>query len=397
MANANLPTIYRGGALAQMQFMPPTMDVPVFEDALRMLAASDEFETIDESEEVTALDLLRVPMPKEPTGPWNVPLASVDPDTDEERETTPMQVIDGVVLLRRPTRLYWEESYGSSSNRPPDCVGLPTNGVMTGTAQTEKGPGGDCSQCPFAQFGSARDENGEPAAGQACSLRTELYVMVPWFGLPVVVSAPPTSYQALKKYVFGVPQSARRSYHQVITRLGVESGQNASGRSYPKIKATAIALPSAAEAEVIAEVRTGFVKQFKDQIIDAVIPPDPEDDDAPAGEPGTTQNPGRAPTTRDPDEAAASERLRAEGEKQARAQTAKCVLAIRGKPRGEWMDLLRETLGREPTAEEFRTVVARVNELDDEAAQSAAVAEAAGLTDDDPDVPQGGVGNRLPL
>ena len=390
MAKPQLPTIYRGGGL--MQFTPPALEEPLYADALAVLTDPEsDFETLHDSETATALDLMRVPMPKEATSPWVVPRQSFDKETGEVRDHTPMSVIDGVVFLRRPVRLFWADAYGGGGNKPPDCV---SHDNINGIAQSDAGPGGKCADCPMAKFGTATDENGNPAAGQACSQRTELYVQVPWSLMPIVISAPPTSYTVLRQFAFNAPSLTGTAYHRSISRIEVEEATNSNGVAFPRIKVTALAMPPANEVNALAEVRAAFVQQFDDQVIEAVIPPDPEPDEPPAGEPGTTQNPGRAPTTTHPDDAALGEQLQAKGKAKFEAMVTKAVDAVDGEARGLWGNAIAEVFGRRPTSEEFQEVIKRANEREEQRR----IAAAAGVaTDDDPPVPQGGVGQHLPM
>ena len=164
-------------------------------------------------------------------------------------------------------RLYWKSAYGDGATGPPDCKS--TDG-KTGQGT----PGGDCHTCQFNQWGSAAAGN-----GKACAQRTELYILTTLSPFPIVVSAPPTSYKALRQYRMNVYGQSGKTYHQVVTRLDLEPAQNADGMDYVLIKPRLVALPPENEVEALAKVREDFVTLIRGS--DVVV--DVEEPDTPAG------------------------------------------------------------------------------------------------------------------
>ena len=130
--------------------------------------------------------------------------------------------IDGVIVYARDTRVYYKTAFGKSSGKqPPDCS---SSDGITGKGK----PGGDCSKCPLAEYGSA-----EEGAGQACKQVKQLFVLRGDLLLPEVISLPPTSLKGARQFFLklttqGIP------YYQAVISLELEKAQNAAGIQYGK-------------------------------------------------------------------------------------------------------------------------------------------------------------------
>ncbi len=170
---------------------------------------------------LTERDLPRVIVPAGGGTTWEV-------GTESIRE------LDGILIHTVQTRSYWP--HDAEDGTPPACSsrGPDHKAIGTGT------PGGPCSECPLAEFGSALDDAGQPGAGQACA-KNELWFMLRQSGvgtfLPVVVKFPPTSVQAAGKYRKGVLGSAGLRKTAVVTRLTL-SKQEKGRESYSIIVPT---------------------------------------------------------------------------------------------------------------------------------------------------------------
>lgn len=162
---------------------------------------------------ITDFDLPRVKISGGASPRWIVP-------TLEGEETLPR--IDGVIVFSRDTRVYYKTAFGKSSGKqPPDCTSA--DGI------TGKGkPGGDCSRCPLAEYGSA-----EEGAGQACKQVKQIFVLRGDLLLPEVVSLPPTSLKGARQFFLklttqGIP------YYQAFVAIELEKAQNGQGKTYGK-------------------------------------------------------------------------------------------------------------------------------------------------------------------
>ena len=112
-------------------------------------------------------------------------------------------------------------------------------------------------------------------------MRTDLYVMVPWAALPVVVNAPPTSYKrSCGAFSTQLVQTKGAAYHEVITRFRLGTATNAGGVDYPTVEPAAIASINGAEAENAGEVPGEAFFERMDASDPAPVVDDP---DPPAG------------------------------------------------------------------------------------------------------------------
>ena len=164
--------------------------------------------------------------------------------------------LEGILVLRQPVRAYWRESFeATGGGNPPDCSSL-DNQFGVGT------PGGDCSTCPFAEFGSAVDDKGEAKAGQACKQLTRLFLLRTDSVLPMFISLPPSSYKEAQKYTVmlaakGIP------YHRVITKIGLSSAKSSGGINYAKAEFSRGRNLEPSEVEAVEAWRGSFLPMLE--------------------------------------------------------------------------------------------------------------------------------------
>lgn len=180
---------------------------------------SDELrEMIDvvlNGEPLQAGNLPKVKIPAGGGKAWTVP------DIGEDKVTSELS---GVIIHVSQNRQKWDEDY-TGERQPPSCY----------SSDAKKGigdPGGDCKTCPFAQFGSSRKGD-----GQACQLRTTLFILTEGNILPVNVNLPPTSNGAWKNYSIQL-LSKMKPYFGVVTGIKLEAVQN-GGQTYSRAVFTA--------------------------------------------------------------------------------------------------------------------------------------------------------------
>src|SRR4051794_22747688 len=104
-------------------------------------------------QEIGEFDLPRVKVPAGGGRTWEIPsLGGFDSEP----------ILSGIVVHFKLTRAYGPTR--DTSNSPPACRS--ENGIV-GIGD----PGGHCKTCPLAQFGTAIDDQGNPAPGQACNAK----------------------------------------------------------------------------------------------------------------------------------------------------------------------------------------------------------------------------------
>lgn len=162
---------------------------------------------------LTDLDKIKVPSGGGST--WEVPTL---------QGNKPYQVLEGIILHFKDVRAYWKEKDGG--NKPPDCS-------SSDSAHGVGDPGGDCQKCPFAQFGSATDDRGNAAGGQACkAMRLFLFLREDDM-IPMIVALPPTSLQNAKKYFLRLVANGY-PFYGVTTQIRLEQAKNPQGKPYSK-------------------------------------------------------------------------------------------------------------------------------------------------------------------
>ena len=133
------------------------------------------------------------------------------------------KTIEGVIVHHQMTRVYWAAPYGSGAElSPPDC--------FSADAITGKGdPGGDCSVCPMAEWGS---KNGQ--RGQACQARRLLFILLEGELLPRIISVSPGSLTVAKKYILSLVREGL-THTRVVTSIGLVKTKNAGGIDYSQL------------------------------------------------------------------------------------------------------------------------------------------------------------------
>jgi len=165
---------------------------------------------------ITFGDLTRISFPSGKSKTWQIP------DIEAEDGVIEAKAIVGIILLTQVTRQYWEASFDETGGgTPPDCSsedGLMGRGL----------PGGSCGDCDYSQFDDATGR-------QACKESRLIFMITQNEILPLLVSAPPTSLKAIRKYLLGLT-SKQRYAHSVYTELTLETDKsNIGGISYPKL------------------------------------------------------------------------------------------------------------------------------------------------------------------
>jgi hypothetical protein len=175
---------------------------------------SDIVEIVQEnlgSEGVSAYDLDRVKIPAGGATAFEVPTLEGEESVKE---------IEGIIIFWKTARAYWPEKFNGENN-PPQCSSVDGE-VGQGT------PGGYCSKCPLAQFGSA--DNGK---GQACKQMRQLFIVRENDILPLVLTLPPTSIKPAKQYFMRLASKGIK-YTHAVTRITLEKAKSGEGITYSK-------------------------------------------------------------------------------------------------------------------------------------------------------------------
>jgi hypothetical protein len=137
-----------------------------------------------------------------------------------------MDELRGVVVHKQKIRGMWNKD---------DVLVCSSLDCITGTVRDEEGKpivtGTDaqgnpiykkraCSSCPYNEWGSAVDEAGNRRKGKACKEQRRIFMMVPGYQLPIVLTLPPTSISVWDDYCSALATAGKSELkRQVILTL----------------------------------------------------------------------------------------------------------------------------------------------------------------------------------
>lgn len=148
--------------------------------------------------------------------------------TSDDELAAPTKELSGIILNHRLVRTYWDTSLGSTGGgTAPTCY---SDDSITGFGD----PGGSCAGCQLATFGTAVKEDGSEGRGQACKQSRLIFLLQPGETLPVVVTIPPSSLQAMKRYLLRL---VKRSLPvtAVVTTLSLAKDKNGDGIEFARV------------------------------------------------------------------------------------------------------------------------------------------------------------------
>jgi hypothetical protein len=148
---------------------------------------------------------------------------------DPVKGTEVSQSFRAIIIAAHDIRGYWPESIDETGGVPPQCH---SNDAITGIGA----PGGSCTTCPLAQFGSEIKQNGERGAGQACKQMKQLLLLREGTGsfLPEVLNVPPTSLGPYRKHAFALA-GRKAPVSSVVTEFSLAKQKSAGGVTYAQL------------------------------------------------------------------------------------------------------------------------------------------------------------------
>jgi len=204
-------------------------------------------------------DLDRVKIPAGGGTAWEVP--TIDGDTEFVKE------LNVIIVAQRDVRSYYSTAF-DGGNAPPDCYSLDcVNGVGD--------PGGKCADCPFSQWGTATDANGNPTDGQACNQRKLLLCISEESTLPFLISAPPSSLKTIKQYLVRL-SGAKLPFWGVVTNLTLEKVKSGGGIDHSVVKPKYVRTITKEEVPLMRSYRNSLLEMFdmvrpEENVVDAEV------------------------------------------------------------------------------------------------------------------------------
>ena len=145
------------------------------------------------------------------------------PGEDENNPEIVTEIV-GVIVDKHPLNGCWLEKYNGQNN-PPDCSALDgKNGIGN--------PGGHCAECPYNQWGSGTDDEGNSTKGKKCKNMYRIYIQREGEMFPLLITLPPTSLGNLTNYVARrlLPRNLRS--YGAITRISLKKATSNNGITY---------------------------------------------------------------------------------------------------------------------------------------------------------------------
>jgi hypothetical protein len=164
----------------------------------------------------TKLDRIKIPAGGGTA--WEIP--TLDGKGDVAKE------LEGIIVAKRDVRSYYATKY-TGGNEPPECYSID---CKTGVGE----PGGSCEECPFSEWGTAKDDEGNFTGGQACNQRLMMLFIQKNSILPLVISIPPSSLKSMTPYFLRLAGSGLY-YWAVVSKLTLEKDKSGSGIDYSKV------------------------------------------------------------------------------------------------------------------------------------------------------------------
>lgn len=183
------------------------------------------------SEELFGLDggFERIKIPSAGSTVFEVP-------GENQNEPDAVKEFTAVILHHHPLHAYYTSKYTGGSN-PPQCGSY--DGI-TG----EGDPGGNCTKCPYNQFGSG--ENGS----KACKNRRRIYVLREGEIFPLLLSLPTGSLKEFSRYIKRLLSKGKKS-NSVITRFSLKKATNSGGIAYSQAQFSVDRILTAEEYSLI--------------------------------------------------------------------------------------------------------------------------------------------------
>ena len=191
------------------------------------------------------------------------------------------------MLERLRVNAYWPTAYGKGddSEKIPACSSIdgktgfdPSTGEVT-----------PCESCPYNQYGTGVDENGNSKKGKACKNMRRIYMMMDGDPNFYLLTVPPTSIKDINKQLARILASGI-PYTGMVVSFTLEKVKNSGGIAYSKVQVKKSGFLPKATAEAVKALHRELKAQYKNTAVtseDYTAPAntgldiDPDDDDLP--------------------------------------------------------------------------------------------------------------------
>ena len=206
---------------------------------------------------------------------------------EDEDDTEPRKQIDAVIVFTHRVNAYWPAPYGKGddSDKIPVCSSIdgktgfnPSTGEVT-----------PCESCPYNQYGTGVDENGNSQKGKACKNMRRIYMIMDGDPNFYLLTVPPTSIKDINKQLARILASGV-PYTGTVVSFTLEKVKNSGGIAYSKVQVKKSGFLPKATAEAIKALHRELKAQYKNTAVtseDYTAPANtsldinPDDDDLP--------------------------------------------------------------------------------------------------------------------
>ncbi|MED1801820.1 hypothetical protein [Brevibacillus porteri] len=197
----------------------PTINLPMLNNP------SEVFEILEENMAGATPEFPRVKVPSGGGIAFEVP--GDDPENPDS-----VKELEGVVLDHFPVNAFWKQKF-SGENNPPDCSSVDGKIGKAPEGAPVKWAGGmqDCKTCPFNQWGTGVDQQGNPTNGKACKNMHQLFILRENEVFPVQLTLPPTSMPNWTAYTARLSGKLKRFYG-VVTKVKLKKAKSSGGIDY---------------------------------------------------------------------------------------------------------------------------------------------------------------------
>lgn len=182
---------------------------------------------------------------------------------EDEDDANPMKEIEGVIVFTHRLSAFWPGTYGGDDGtKVPVCSSMDgKTGLNFSTGEVI-----DCEKCPYNQYGSATDQQGNQARGKACKNMRRLYILMNGDPNIYLLTVPPTSIrdvnrQLSKLTMSGIPQIG------TVVSLALEKAKNSNGVAYSKVVIRKKSLLPSAVVERAKLIREEIKAQYQSMAV----------------------------------------------------------------------------------------------------------------------------------
>jgi len=181
------------------------------------------------------------------------------PGESEDTPTAATELV-GIIVDHHPVNALWMNEYDGSNNQP-DCSSFDGKTGIDGNGEVKQ-----CANCPYNQFGSAR--NG--GKGKACKNMHRIYILMNGQVIPMLLILPPSSIASWRNYIGKKIVVKGKRPWMVLTKVTLKKEKNENGIAYSQAVFTKVADLTPAECAAVKPMADGFKAMTRSTVMQSV-------------------------------------------------------------------------------------------------------------------------------